>query len=349
MKKLFNIALAATMALSLAGCSGSSTSSTTAAADTKAADTTAAAAADTTAAAGGESTGSYEPTGTLTIIVPYAAGGGVDLGSRLLAKYLSEITPVDVIVSNVAGGGGTVGAADCLKYDADGSYMLALNPSPTYVSTKDKPLTFDILTDYEFAAIMVQDQRLLVTSAKNSNFQTVEEAIEYGKANPGKFNIGCSGTGNTAYDTAEEFLEKTGIEGNVVPFDGSSEAKSAVLGGHIDIAVQSLSDVSSSLSEVTILATAGEERFSKTPDVPCMTELGYPMAQYVTRGYAFKSGTDEAIIEYWSDKIGEVCANEDFLKEADSIGLPIVYMDHETAQEDAKTEMAAFQEKFGDK
>ena len=229
MKKLFSIALAATMALSLAGCSGNSTASTTAAADTKAADTTAAA-ADTTAAAGGESTSSYEPSGTLTIIVPYAAGGGVDLGSRLLAKYLSEATPVDVVVSNVAGGGGTVGAADCLKYDADGSYMLALNPSPTYVSTKDKPLTFDILKDYEFAAIMVQDQRLFVTSAKNTNFQTVEEAIEYGKANPGKFNIGCSGTGNSAYATAEEFLEKTGIEGNVVPFDGSSEAKSAVLG-----------------------------------------------------------------------------------------------------------------------
>ena len=79
MKKLFSIALAATMALSLAGCSGNSTASTTAAADTKAADTTAAA-ADTTAAAGGESTSSYEPSGTLTIIVPYAAGGGVDLG-----------------------------------------------------------------------------------------------------------------------------------------------------------------------------------------------------------------------------------------------------------------------------
>lgn len=347
MKKLFSVALAATMALSLAGCSGSSTASTTAA-ETKAADTTAAAAADTKVA-DSASAGSYEPTGTLTIIVPYAAGGGVDLGSRLLAKYLSEVTPVDVIVSNVAGGGGTVGAADCLKYDADGSYMLALNPSATYISTKDKPLTFDILTDYEFVAMMVQDQRLFVTSAKNANFQTVEEAVEYGKANPGKFNIGCSGTGNTAYATAEEFLEKTGIEGNVVPFDGSSEAKSAVLGGHIDVAVQSLSDVSSSMSEVTILATGGEERFSKTPDVPSMTELGYPMAQYVTRGYAFKTGTDEAIINYWSDKIGEVCSNEDFLKEADSIGLPIVYMNHETAQEDAKTEMAAFQELFGDK
>lgn len=347
MKKLFSVALAVTMALSLAGCSGSSTASTTAA-ETKAADTTAAAAADTKVA-DSASAGSYEPTGTLTIIVPYAAGGGVDLGSRLLAKYLSEVTPVDVIVSNVAGGGGTVGAADCLKYDADGSYMLALNPSATYISTKDKPLTFDILTDYEFVAMMVQDQRLFVTSAKNANFQTVEEAVEYGKANPGKFNIGCSGTGNTAYATAEEFLEKTGIEGNVVPFDGSSEAKSAVLGGHIDVAVQSLSDVSSSMSEVTILATGGEERFSKTPDVPSMTELGYPMAQYVTRGYAFKTGTDEAIINYWSDKIGEVCSNEDFLKEADSIGLPIVYMNHETAQEDAKTEMAAFQELFGDK
>ncbi len=341
MKKLFSIALAATMALSLAGCSGNSTASTTAAADTKA--------ADTTAVAGGESTSSYEPSGTVTIIVPYAAGGAVDLGSRLLAKYLSEVTPADVIVSNVAGGGGTVGVADCLKYDADGSYMLALNPSATYVSTKDKPLTFDILTDYEFTAMMVQDQRLLVTSAKNANFQTVEEAVEYGKANPGKFNIGCSGTGNAAYATAEEFLELTGIEGNVVPFDGSSEAKSAVLGGHIDIAVQSLSDVASSLNEITMLATCGEERFSKTPDVPSMTELGYPMAEYVTRGFAFKAGTDEVIIEYWSDKIGEVCENEDFLKEADSIGLPIVYMDHETAQEEAKAEMAAFQEKFGDK
>ncbi len=339
MKKLIAGILIAAMTAGLAACGNSgSSAATTAAAKQEAKQEQAAGNAD----------GSYEPNGTLTIIVPYKAGGAVDLGSRLLAKYLSSSTPVDVVISNVAGGGGTVGAADCLKYPADGAYMLALNPSPTYVSTKDKPVTFDILQDFTYCAMMVRDHRLYVVSKSNPNFSTVEEAIEYGKANPGKFNIACSGSGNTSYMAAETFLTSTGITGNVVPFDGGSEEKSELLGGHVDMAVLAYSEYMSSKDDLTVLATGGEERFDKLPDVPCMTELGFPMSNYVTRGFAMKSGTDEAVIKYWSDKIGEACANEDFLKEAEDLGLPIEFMDYKTAQEDAIAEMTLYREVFGD-
>ena len=338
MKKWVCLALAVITGVSLIGCSNSpeSTSGTVTAAPSAGVE------------GGDKAAAGYEPSGTLTIVVPYAAGGAVDLGSRLLAKYLSEYSSTDVIVSNVAGGGGTVGAADVLKYNADGSYMLALNPSPTYVSTKDKPLTFDILKDYAFCAMMVQDQRLYVGKSDNSNFSTVEEAIEYGKANPKKFNVGCSGSGNTSYLAAQQFLTSTGIEGNIVPFDGAAEAKSALLGGHIDLAVLALSEYAASANELMAIATGGEERFDKMPEVPCMTELGYPMANYVTRGYAMKAGTDEAIMEYWSQRIGEVCTDERFLKEAEELGLPIVYMDYKTAQACAEEEMALYREVFGE-
>lgn len=289
--------------------------------------------------------GEFKPSNkTVTLIVPYAAGGAVDLGARLMAKYAANYTDIDIVINNVTGGSGTVGAAEMLKYNADGTYMLAYNPSPSNVPTADKPLTYDCTTDMAMVSMMVRDERLITVRADDSRFQTLEEFIEYTKSNP--VNLGCSGTGNAAYFTPLMLAEAAGITDNmtVVAFDGSAEAKTALLGSHIEAASQSYSDIAAAPEQFTVLCTAGSERFSKLPDVPTMRECGYDVEMYVSRGFAMKAGTDPQIVQYWSDIIGKVCADPGFLEEAENMGLPIHYLNCQDFEVSNKEEMATYTE-----
>ena len=291
-----------------------------------------------------ETSAEFKPSNkTLNLIVPYAAGGAVDLGARLMAKYAKNYTDIDIVITNVAGGSGTVGAAEMLKYNNDGTYMLAYNPSMANLSTKDKPLTYDCTKDLAMVSMMVQDQRLITMRKDETRFSSLLDVIEYAKTN--KVTIGCSGTGNVAYYFPILLAKAAGVEDNltVVAFDGSSEAKTALLGGHVDLASQSYSDIAATPDQYTVLCNCGKERFSKLPDVPTVKECGIDLEMYVSRGFAMKAGTDEQIIKYWSDIIGQVTSNADFLAEAEALGLPINYMDYKAFTEDNLTEMATFQ------
>ena len=343
MKKFLALMLAAMMVLSLAACGGSSSSSG------GSGSSSAPAATDSAAPAGGEASGSTDAAAfkpgnkTLNLIVPYSAGGAVDLGARLMAKYASNYTDIDVVITNVAGGSGTVGAAEMLKYNADGTYMLAYNPSIASLSTPDKPVPYDCTKDMAMVSMMVRDERLITVRADDSRFQTLQDLIEYAKTN--KVTLGCSGTGNVAYYTPLMLARAAGIEDNltVVAFDGSAEAKTALLGGHIDCASQSYSDIAATPDDYRVLCNAGSERAVNLPDVPTMKECGYDVVVYVSRGFAMKAGTDEQILKYWSDIIGQVTQDPGFLAEAESLGLPIYYMDYQEFAQDNLTEMANYQ------
>ncbi len=344
MKKMISLVLALMMVLSLAACGGTTTTGS----DSGSTQSTA-----TAPAASGESastdSGAFKPSNkTLNLIVPYSAGGAVDLGARLMAKYASNYTDIDVVITNVAGGSGTVGAAEMLKYQADGTYMLAYNPSIASLSTPDKPVPYDCTKERAMVSMMVRDERLITVRADDTRFQTLNDLIEYAKTN--KVTLGCSGTGNVAYYTPLMLARAAGIEDNltVVAFDGSAEAKTALLGGHIDCASQSYSDIAATPNDYRVLANAGSERASNLPDVPTMKELGYDVVVYVSRGFAMKAGTDEQILKYWSDIIGQVTQDPGFLAEAESLGLPIYYMDYQAFAEDNLAEMANYQVMLND-
>lgn len=339
MKKALALVLAMMMILSLAACGGASGGDTGSTQPSGNSSTTTSA-----ANSGSTDSGTFKPSNkTLNLIVPYAAGGAVDLGARLMAKYAANYTDIDVVITNVAGGSGTVGAAEMLKYQADGTYMLAYNPSIASLSTPDKPVPYDCTKDMAMVSMMVRDERLITVRADDDRFQTLNDLIEYAKSN--KVSLGCSGTGNVAYYTPLMLARAAGIEDNltVVAFDGSSEAKTALLGGHVDAASQSYSDIAATPDDYRVLCNAGSERAANLPDVPTMKELGYDVVVYVSRGFAMKAGTDQQIVDYWSDIIGQVCQDAGFLAEAESLGLPIYYMNSADFTEDNIAEMANYQ------
>lgn len=311
MKKMILLMLAFAMTASLAACgTGRQTSEPDA---SKTADQT-----------------EYAPPKTLTMIVPYAAGGAVDMGARLLAKYAAKYTETDIVINNIAGGSGTIGPAEMLKYKADGTYMCAMNPSTGYVSTPDKVLSYDYMKDFARVALIMQDQRVIAVPKNNGLYENLDEFISYAKEHPGDITIGCSGTMNDAYLTPYLLNKEAGIELNVVAYDGGADAKTDLLGGHINALSISYSEALPMMQndQVIILCTAGTERFEELPDTPTLQEKGYNVTFTTNRGYVMKAGTAPEAIAYWSDIIGKVCADEEFLAEAKDMGFPIKFYDY---------------------
>ena len=289
----------------------------------------------------------FEATGTVNLIVSFAPGGAMDIGARLFAKYASEYTSANIVISNISGAGGIIGTAEVLKFGADGSYMLTLNPSLTFVSTPDRNVPFDITKDFVFCAMMVRDPRLLAIRKDDSRFSNTEEFIEYSRANPG-VTVGTSGIGTVAHYTP--YLISRELDLNLVPvaFDGTGELRSALLGGHVDAASLGGSESVSMLAndQIIVILNAAAER-STDPlfaDVPTVLEYGADVQLSTSRGFAFRAGTDESVIAYWSDIFEKVTSNPAFLAEADALGLPIYFMDYKAANEFVAAEMELFRE-----
>ena len=350
MKKILALALALVMVCGiLTACGGSdSTSSDAGAGTSSGAGTSTSSGSSSGSTAAPADAAAYQPPKNVTLIVPYAAGGAMDLGARLVSKHASKYTDTNLVVNNIAGASGTVGPAEMLKYAADGTYMCAMNPSPTYVPTKDKPLTYDYMTDFDRVAIIMQDQRTIAVPKDNGKYTTIEEFIDYAKAHPGEVTIGCSGSANDAYLTPYVLNQKAGIELTIVSYDGAADAKSDMLGGHIDALSVSYSEVLPMLQQdqVIVLATAGTEPFEGLPGVPTLTEKGYDVVFSTNRGYTMKAGTDPAAIQYWSDIMGKICADEEFLAEAADMGFPIKFLDHNEYDALAEQLMNSYKEIF---
>ena len=272
MKKLLSILLAAAMTMSLAACgsSGGGKSSSSSGANGSGSQAPA---------------GSYAPPKTVNLIVPYSAGGANDLLARLVAKHAAKYTDANLVITNIGGGSGTVGLADTLKHDADGTYLCSGIGSTAFVNTADKPLTFDYLNDFAFVSMFAQDQRVIVAMKDNGKFTDLEEFVTYAKANPGKLEVSAT--------------------------DAASLSYSEMLSLDAD--------------KLIVLGVASTERPDVLPDVPTFKEQGYEVVFTIPRGFAMKAGTDAAAIAYWEKVFEQVAGDSEYIEEAEGIGLPVVY------------------------
>ncbi|MCI6569128.1 MAG: tripartite tricarboxylate transporter substrate binding protein [Dysosmobacter sp.] len=320
MKKLLAFVLALTMAATLAACgtSGSSTSNSGAA---SAAVSNAAGSSAASAAPEG-----YTPPKNVNLIVPYSAGGANDLLARLVAKHAAKYTDSNLVVTNIGGGSGTVGLAEVLKHDADGTYMCSGIGTTAFVSTPDKPLTFDYLNDFAFVGMFAQDQRVIVALKDNGKFTNLEEFVSYAKENPGELEVSATGAATVAYFVPQVLAEKAGIDITIVPYDGGSEQMADLLGGHSDAASISYSEMLTlDTDQLIILGVANTERPEVLPDTPTFAEQGYDVVFTIPRGFAMKAGTAPEAIEYWSNIFEQIANDSEYIQESEGIGFPVVY------------------------
>lgn len=175
------------------------------------------------------------PSKTITIIVPFTAGGTTDILARLVGTHLSKKLGQSVVVENRPGAGGNIGTAAVARAPADG-YTLVMGTIGTHTINPSlyKNMPYDAIKDFAPITRVAMVPNLLVAN-KDAPFNTVPELIAYGKANPGKLTFGSSGNGTTLHLSGELFKLKTGINMTHVPYKGSSPAVADLISGQIDM------------------------------------------------------------------------------------------------------------------
>jgi tripartite-type tricarboxylate transporter receptor subunit TctC len=215
------------------------------------------------------------PNKPIKFVVPFAAGGGGDVVARMLAQRLSERIGNPVVVENRTGAGGNIGSDFVLKSPPDG-YTL-LNMSSTYpIQAAVSKLPFDPIGDMQ-PILMVSRDPVVVLVNQKSPLRTAGDLLEAAKRTPDKLTHGSAGVGSLAHLSMEELAYVMGIKLVHVPYKGSSQAFSDMLGGNVDMMLTSATFSAPYLKSgrVRALGVSGPTRLPQQPDLPTFEEQGF--------------------------------------------------------------------------
>jgi tripartite-type tricarboxylate transporter receptor subunit TctC len=244
--------------------------------------------------------GAVYPERVITIIVPFAAGGPTDIIARLMSEPMSRALGQQLIVENVAGAGGTLGATRVARAAPDGYTLLMGNLGSQVASVGLYPkLAYDPKTDFEFI-LNTGGTPMVVAAKKDLPVKDFREFIAYVKANATKLNYGTGGVGATSHLTCLFLDSLLGVNPTHVPFRGSGPALTAVLGGQVDYVCDQTVGVVPSIQGKTLkgLVVAVPARLSAIPDVPTSAEQGLPEFQAVGWNALFApKGTPKEIVD----------------------------------------------------
>ncbi|MBT6033042.1 MAG: tripartite tricarboxylate transporter substrate binding protein [Kordiimonadaceae bacterium] len=276
------------------------------------------------------------PSKRLTLICPWAAGGGTDTILRGLARNTEPFLGETITIINKTGGSGAIGHAAGVRARPDG-YTVTM-------------VTFDILTlpPQGFVPFTYKDYDLLmrvnmdpaaITVPIDAPYNTIEEFVAYSKANPGKIKVGHAGPGTAWHLAGSIFAEKVGIDLAYVPYNGAAPAVTALVGKHIQAVSVSPAEVRGQVEggTVKILAVMSDERVSGFPEVPTMKEAGFDVSFGTWRGLAVPNSTPEDAKKILHDAFKKGMESDAFKAFAADTGLGVSYMSAEDWEKDLST------------
>ncbi|MEQ1659729.1 MAG: tripartite tricarboxylate transporter substrate binding protein [Hylemonella sp.] len=238
------------------------------------------------------------PSKPLKIIVPFGAGGVADLTARTVGQKLSQTLGQPVVIENKPGAGG-VGAADTVAKSApDGYTLLLMSNASAVTATLFNKLPYDTVKDFTPVSTLGFFDIAVVT-ATESKFKTLGEVLAYAKANPGKLNVGSINIGSTQNLAAELFKSNSGVDMQIVPFNGTPAVVNALRGGQIDVAVEIVSPIMGQIKggALRALAITDTTRSALLPDVLTTKEAGLPNCQASSwNALAVPAGTPKDVV-----------------------------------------------------
>jgi tripartite-type tricarboxylate transporter receptor subunit TctC len=242
------------------------------------------------------------PNKQVTFIVPFPPAGGADTLARILASHLSTVWKQQVIVENKPGASGHIGAAYVAKASPDG-YTLMM--SSTASLTKENA--------HQFAPVaLVSAAPYVVAVSPKLNVKTMREFVSKAKAEPGKLSFGSSGDGSASHLTVELFKQATGVNMLHVPYKGTGQAVTDLLGGTIDLMFAPGQTVSPHVKAGKLLALAvtSAERSKSNPELPTIAEAGTPnYAAVGWFGLLAPAATPRAVIQKLNQDINKALAD----------------------------------------
>ena len=252
------------------------------------------------------------PSKTVSLIVPYPAGGGVDAVGRLVAQKLTEALNQQVLVINRPGAGSVIGVRDGAKAAPDGYTLLMLVTG----ASLPPDTGYDLAKD--FAPVgLVASIPIVIMSNPDVPAKTMNDIVALAKKEPGKVTIGTPPSPTLNYFGAEQFKSMTGTDMTIVTYKGTGPLTNDLIGGHAMFAFNTLPPAIGNIQagKLRAIAVASPERLAAIPDVPTTVEAGMPALDIVQYyGLVAPARTPRPIIDRLNKELRGILANDDFKK-----------------------------------
>ncbi len=248
------------------------------------------------------------PTHPVKVVVPYAVGGSADVYGRFLAAKLSDAMGQPFVIENRPGAGAVIGTDAVAKSAPDGYTVLVMSNTHAVNETLIPKKPYDLLRDLA-PVTGINSQDLLLVAAPGVKANNLRELIELAKSQPGKLNYASSGPGTPYHMAGELFKYMAGVDIVHVPHKGSDQARTAVLGGQVDIMFDAISTIVGHVNagKLKALGTTGKTRSQVTPGIPTVAEAGVPGYEApIWLGLMAPAATPKPILDRLSAEVNKI-------------------------------------------
>jgi tripartite-type tricarboxylate transporter receptor subunit TctC len=293
--------------------------------------------------AGGVAAQGAYPSKPIRLIVPFTAGSGTDIIARTVGDVMSKSMGQPVLIDNKPGAGGTIGAAQVAKSEPDG-YTVLIHSSGHALNPAIYPnLSYDTLKDLTGVTPLAALPNVMVVSPTRG-WKNVADVIAAAKAKPGQLNFASAGMGSATHLNAEKFKLQAGIDAVHVPFKGTPEALTDVIGGRNDWFFAPLSSALPLINDgkLQALAVSTAKRSPSLPNVPTTVEAGVPGSDYTFWvGMIVPAATPAPVVKRLHDEVLKALASPEVKERMAKLGAEPFTMEPAAFNAYIKTEMEA--------
>lgn len=263
------------------------------------------------------------PEKNINFFIHVSPGGTTDMMARLIAKYMEKRLGVNFVFKYLPGAGGSISYTALALAPPDG-YTMGTTNTMSFVTNEltTEELAFTLKDSFAPICQVVFDPSGIVVPA-DSPFENLDDLIKAAKEKPGSISFGGTVLWGAHHIHTLMLEKEANIDLNYIPFDGLSEIKTAILGGHIDVGVSGMSGWVDLINEGKLrsLAFAGRNRILQIPEVPTYIELGYDILTGSDRGFSMPAGTPKERIDLLEKTIKEILEDPEFLTEAKNLNM----------------------------
>ena len=255
----------------------------------------------------------------------WPAGGGTDIATRIVAKYMREVLGQDIQVVNIPGGGGAIGYVEAARRPPNGYNLVALQFDILSVEAQGlAPVSYRAFHPIGLFAT----QPIVLVASPKSEIQSVKDFIAAATRMAGKLNVGGASIGGVWHQAAVLIQDQLNVSFNYVPFNGLAELLPALLAGHIDVAVAFLTGMEGYVrtGAIRVLGVAASERLRDFPNVPTFRELGYDVTYAGFYGLGVPRGTPEAFRKVLENALKQAFDHPGFQTEISNRALNPTYL-----------------------
>jgi len=265
---------------------------------------------------------------TITLLVPYGAGGMVDVMGRTLARHWDDKWGTKTVVLNKPGANGQLAYNEMLRQKPDGYTIAFTQAFDTQMSYLDADATAPYSRSSFIPVGLTQRTPAPWVVRADSPIRTAQDFLDAVKAQPGKINMGSPAARGPAILYAQALQDKLGVTVNVVPFNDVPSTINALLGGHIDIATANAAVALPHIKAGRLRAVmvGGSKTLKYFPDAVSSVSAGFNIPDFSNTGLAVAKGTPPAVVQAWSAMLKEIAANPELRNQMDQAGVNLDYV-----------------------